>query len=130
MDCLSFCKASNHIYISLGGIVNINVIDKVTLLVLTQTNPVCRGLPVDPEGHPGEDHYEGTGHVHLDQEVSHVALQAEAHRQGRELSCGEDKYNRVYSRYKGHVYKGQSVIRDRLAGTESFPFMAVYISLL
>ena len=90
------------------------------LLVLTQTNPVCRGLPVDPEGHPGEDHYEGTGHVHLDQEVSHVALQAEAHRQGRELSCGEDKY----------VYKGQSVIRDRLAGTELFPFIAVYISLL
>ena len=35
----------------------------------------------------------------------------------------------VHSGYKGHVYiyinKGQSVIRDRLAGTESFPFLVV-----
>ena len=25
--------------------------------------------------------------------------------------------------YKGYVYKGQPVIRERLAGTESFPFI-------
>ena len=31
----------------------------------------------------------------------------------------------VHSGYKGHVYKGQPVIRDRLAGTESFPFILV-----
>ena len=31
----------------------------------------------------------------------------------------------VHSRYKGHVYKGQPLIRDRLAGTESFSFIVV-----
>ena len=40
-----------------------------------------------------------------------------------ELSAGD--HNTVHSGYKGHVYKGQPVIRDRLAGTELFPFILV-----
>ena len=34
----------------------------------------------------------------------------------------------VQSRYTGHVYKAQPVIRDRLAGAESFPFNAVLLT--
>ena len=30
-----------------------------------------------------------------------------------------------HSGYKGHVYKGQPLTRDILAGTESFPFILV-----
>ena len=31
----------------------------------------------------------------------------------------------VYSGYKGQVYKGHPVIRDRMIGTESLPFNVV-----
>ena len=35
------------------------------------------------------------------------------------LPCHIQKLDTAHSGYKGHVYKGQPLIRDRLAGTES-----------
>ena len=37
--------------------------------------------------------------------------------------------NTVHSGYKEHIYKGQPVIRDTLAGTESFPFFFFFFKL-
>lgn len=50
---------------------------------LTQGYPVCGGLAVDPEGHPGEDDQQATREVEVYQEVPGVSAQLEGHTQHR-----------------------------------------------
>lgn len=42
-----------------------------------ESDAIAGGLPVDPEGDPGEDHDEDAGDVHLDEEVARVTLKVE-----------------------------------------------------
>ena len=57
---------------------------------LTEADAVCRGLPVEPEGHPRQDHQQHAGPVHLDEEVTHSALQVEAGHERGVCACPED----------------------------------------
>ena len=66
------------------------------LCLRTNHNPVLRGLSVDPEGHPWQDHQQTTGYVDVDQEIAHVSSQDEVGKQHGELSW-ERKYQFVTS---------------------------------
>lgn len=61
----------------------------------TEGGPRRRGVALDPEGDPGEDHGQDTGDVGLDGEVAHTSAQVEVNRHQHVLACNWKENNDI-----------------------------------
>ena len=57
-------------------------------MMLTQTDPVGRGLSVDPEVDPRYNDDQGTRDIRVDKKVPHVPLQLKVHMKSGIQTCG------------------------------------------
>lgn len=79
-----------------------------------QPHSIWRGLTIQPEAHPRQDHEQGTRQVDLDQEVSRVTLKTDHHLKDRiGLSCwGDDDINNRF----GIIIFFKNIFLDREGG--------------
>ena len=60
----------------------------IEYMMLTQTDPVGRGLPVDPKVDPGYNDDQSAWNIRVDKKVSHVPLQLKVHMKSGIQTCG------------------------------------------
>lgn len=61
----------------------------------TEGGPRRRGIALDPEGDPGEDHGQDAGDVGLDGEVAHPSAEVEVNRHQHVLACRREKSSQM-----------------------------------
>lgn len=55
----------------------------------TEGRPRGRGIALDPEGDPGEDHSQDAGDIGLDGEVAHPSAEVKVHCHQHVVACRE-----------------------------------------
>lgn len=74
----------------------------------TKGNSSCRGIVIDPEGHPREDGDQDGGHIRLKNEVTNVSLQPKTQRKSRVGTYSKHKGTvRSHSRRSAPASRGQ-----------------------